>query len=56
MKDLCVERMLGRLYRLEKIFSVLTKKQLSKLNMHINKKFSKISNYINELYKRAKNK
>jgi hypothetical protein len=50
MKDLCVERILGRLYELEKIFNLLSKEELSKLNLFTDKKFCKISNYINEIY------
>ena len=56
MKDLCVERILGRLYELEKIFNLLSKEELSKLNTFINKKFSKISYYINEIYIEIKKK
>ena len=56
MKDLCVERILGRLYELEEIFNFLSKKELSKLNIYIDKKFSKISYYINEIYKEEKKK
>ena len=50
MKDLCVERILGRLYELEKIFNLLSKEELSKLNFYIDKKFVKISYYINGIY------
>ena len=50
-KDLCIERILDRLYQLEKIFYILSKEELSKLNLHINKKFSEISYYIKEIYK-----
>ena len=56
MKDLCVERILGRLYELEKIFSLLSKEELSKLNLYIDKKFSRISYYINGIYIDEKNK
>jgi len=50
MKDLCVESILGRLYKLEKIFNLLSKEELSKLNLYTDKKFSKISKNINEIY------
>ena len=50
-KDLCIERILDLLYQLEKIFYILSKEELSKLNLHINKKFSEISYYIKEIYK-----
>ena len=50
MLDLCVERILGRLYELEKIFNLLSKEELSKLNFYIDKKFSRISYYINGIY------
>ena len=56
MKDLCVERILGRLYELEKIFNLLSKEELSKLNLYIDKKFSKISYYINGIYVDEKKK
>jgi len=49
-KDLCIERILGRLYELEKIFNLLSKEELLKLNLYIDKKFSKISYYINGIY------
>ena len=50
MKDLCVERILGRLYELEKIFNLLSKEELSKLNLYTDKKYSKVSKIINEIY------
>ena len=50
MKDLCIERMLGLSYELEKIFNLLSKEELSKLNFYIDKNFSRISYYINEIY------
>ena len=50
MKDLRVERVLGRLYELEKIFNLLSKEELSKLNFYIDKKFTRISYYINGIY------
>ena len=50
MKDLCVERILGRIYELEKIFNLLSKEELIKLNLYIDKKFSRISYYINGIY------
>jgi len=50
MKDLCIERILGRLYELEKIFNLLSKEELSKLNFYIDKNFSRIFYYINEIY------
>ena len=56
MKDLCVDRILGRLYELEKILNLLSKEERSKLNSFIDKKFSKISNYINEIYIELKKK
>ena len=55
-KDLCVEIILGRLYELEKIFNLLSKEERSKLNLFIDKKFSKLSNYINEIYIELKKK
>ena len=56
MKDLCVDRILGRLYELEKILNLLSKEERWKLNSFIDKKFSKISNYINEIYIELKKK
>ena len=56
MKDLCVDRILGRLYELEKILNLLSKEERLKLNSFIDKKFSKISNYINEIYIELKKK
>jgi len=56
MKDLCIERLLGRLYELEKIFNLLSKEELAKLNFYIDKNFSKITYYINEIYKDEKKK
>ena len=50
MKDLRVERVLGRLYELEKIFNLLSKEELSKLNFYIDEQFSRISYYINGIY------
>ena len=50
MKDLCVERILVRIYELEKIFSLLSKEELSKLNLYIDKKISRITYYINGIY------
>ncbi len=48
-KELCVERILGRLYDLEKLFSLISKKKKSKLNAHMNSEFRTISNYINDI-------
>ena len=56
MKDLCVDSMLGRLYEFEKLFSLISKKKLSKLNLHINTKFRTIYNYIKEINKESKKK
>ena len=56
MRDLRVERILGRLYELEKIFNLLSKEELSKLNLYIDKKFSRISYYINGIYIEEKKK
>jgi len=56
MKDLCVERILERLYKLETIFNLLSKKELSKLKLYMDRKFSKISFYINEIYIEEKKK
>ena len=56
MRDLRVERILGRLYELEKLFNLLSKEELSKLNLYIDKKFSRISYYINGIYIEEKKK
>ena len=56
MEDLCVERILGRLYELEKIFNLLSTKKLSKLNSHLNEKLGKIYNSINEIYREERKK
>ena len=56
MKDLCIDSMLGRLYELEKLFSLISKKNLSKLNLHINTKFRTIYNYIKEINRESKKK
>ena len=56
MEDLCVERILGRLYDLEKLFDLLSKNKLSKLNLHLNKKFGKIFSSINEIYREERKK
>ena len=56
MKDLCVDSMLGRLYEFEKLFSLISKKKLSKLNLHINTKLRTIYNYIKEINKESKKK
>jgi len=50
MKDLRVERILGRLYELEKLYNLLSKEELSKLNFYIDKKISRIFYYINGIY------
>ena len=56
MEDLCIESILGRLYELEKLFTLLSREQLSKLNSDINYKFVKICDYINEIYSGIKKK
>ena len=56
MKDLCVDRILGRLYDLEKLFSLVSRKKLSKLNLHVNMKFRTILNNINEINQESKEK
>ena len=56
MRDLRIERILGRLYELEKLFNLLSKEELSKLNLYIDKKFSRISYYINGIYIEEKKK
>ena len=55
-QDLCVESILGRLYELEKLNSLFSRKKLSKLNLLTIKKFETISHYINEIYKETKSK
>ena len=56
MKDLCIENILGRLNELEKLFSLISKKKLSKLNLHINKKFKTIYKYLKEINKESMKK
>ena len=56
MRDLCVDRILGRLYDLEKLFSLVSRKKLSKLNLHVNMKFRTILNNINEINQESKKK
>ena len=41
-KELCIERILGCLYELEKIFSLLSKKKISNLNLHLNKELEQV--------------
>ena len=56
MRDLRIERILGRLYELEKLFNLLSKEEFSKLNLYIDKKFSRIYYYINGIYIEEKKK
>ena len=55
-KDLCIERMLGRLYDLEKLNDILSKKKLSRINSHINKEFIDVYGLLKKISKEEKKK
>ncbi len=48
--------MLGRLYDLEKINDILSKKKLSKINSQINKEFIDVYGLLKKIYKEEKKK
>ena len=56
MKDLCLDRMLGRLYELEKIYYLFSKEERHKLYSKTNKKLEELSQCIYAIYKENKNK
>ncbi len=53
---LCVERMLGRIYDLEKLYDILSKKKLYKINSHVNNEFIKVYDLLKQIYKEEKKK
>ena len=56
MKDLCIDRMLYRLYELEKLFFLLSKEDQFRLSLKKDKKIEEVFRYIKYIYKEEKQK
>ena len=54
IQDLCIDKILKRLYKLEKIYCILSDEQLYNLNLIINKEFEEINKYLFQISKELK--
>ena len=53
-EDICIDKILRRIYKLERLYDIIPKQRLNKIRIDENKRFKEIDNYISKNFDKSK--